>query len=85
MCFPFFDAGRFWDVVGDDQVRPTWYYASPPTHSVILDEALRRPSVMSKSRLRLVCNASGDLPSALAAQLRDVFRCPILPSYGMTE
>jgi acyl-CoA synthetase (AMP-forming)/AMP-acid ligase II len=85
VCFPFFDAVRFWDVVGDDQLRPTWYYASPSMHSVIVDEALRRPGVVSRGRVRLVCNASGDLPPALAAQLRDVFRCPVLPSYGMTE
>ncbi|KAK4032402.1 hypothetical protein C8A01DRAFT_20522, partial [Parachaetomium inaequale] len=85
VCFPFFDAGHFWDVVGDDQLGPTWYYASPSMHSVILDEALRRPGVISKSRMRLVCSASGDLPPALAARLRDVFGCPVLPSYGMTE
>ncbi|KAH6845794.1 hypothetical protein B0I37DRAFT_435284 [Chaetomium sp. MPI-CAGE-AT-0009] len=85
VCFPFFDAGHFWDVVGEDRVGPTWYYASPSMHSVILDEALRRPGVMPKSRMRLVCSASGDLPHALAAQLRHVFRCPVLPSYGMTE
>lgn len=83
VCCPAFAATLFWDIVED--VQPTWYYASPSMHSVILDEATRRQHAVAKSRIRLVCNAAGGLLPSLACQLRDTFRCVVLPSYGMTE
>lgn len=66
-------------------MRPTWYYASPSMHSVILSEAPNRPQALEKSAIRLICNAAGGLLPALAVQLRDTFDCVVLPSYGMTE
>ena len=83
ICCKAFDPNLFWDVVED--LQPTWYYASPTMHSMILDEAPSRNAALSKSRIRLVCNAAGGLLPSLACQLRDTFRCVVLPSYGMTE
>ncbi|KAI0129065.1 hypothetical protein BJ170DRAFT_358715 [Xylariales sp. AK1849] len=83
ICCSAFDPGLFWDLV--DQELPTWYYASPTMHSLILDEGMRRQADMTKSRIRLICNAAGGLLPSLANQLRDTFNCTILPSYGMTE
>ncbi|KAI1878253.1 uncharacterized protein JN550_000435 [Neoarthrinium moseri] len=83
ICCPAFDPGLFWDLV--DQELPTWYYASPTMHSLILSEGLHRQFDMKKSRIRLICNAAGGLLPALACQLRDTFNCTVLPSYGMTE
>ncbi|SPO07257.1 related to coenzyme a synthetase [Cephalotrichum gorgonifer] len=79
ICCPAFDPGLFWSVV--ERIRPTWYYASPTMHSLILSTA---PS-SHDSRFRLICNAAGGLLPSLALQLQGVFGCTVLPSYGMTE
>ncbi|KAJ4141732.1 hypothetical protein NW768_000949 [Fusarium equiseti] len=83
VCCPSFDANLFWDVA--ETIQPTWYYASPSMHSVIVAEAAARPEALEKSRIRLACNAAGGLLPSLAYQLRDTFDCVVLPSYGMTE
>jgi acyl-CoA synthetase (AMP-forming)/AMP-acid ligase II/acyl carrier protein len=78
-----FDPNLFWDLLEDGQ--GTWYYASPSMHMSILAEGQNRGDTISRCRLRLVCNAAGGLLPALAVQLRNVFDCTVLPSYGMTE
>ncbi|KAM0443254.1 hypothetical protein ACHAQK_003617 [Fusarium lateritium] len=83
VCCPSFDANLFWDVT--ESIQPTWYYASPTMHSMIVSEASARPEALAKSRIRLACNAAGGLLPSLAHQLRDTFNCVVLPSYGMTE
>ncbi|RCI12923.1 hypothetical protein L249_0584 [Ophiocordyceps polyrhachis-furcata BCC 54312] len=83
ICCNAFDPGLFWDVVRD--MDPTWYYASPTMHSLILSQASERSASLSRSRVRLVCNAAGGLMPCLARQLSETFDCVVLPSYGMTE
>lgn len=83
VCCPAFDPNCFWDVV--ESGLPTWYYASPSMHSLILAESLQRPQALEKAEIRLVCNAAGGLLPSLATQIRDTFDCIVLPSYGMTE
>lgn len=83
VCCAAFDPNQFWDVVED--LAPTWYYASPSMHSMILEAAADRPDALAKSQIRLVCNAAGGLLPSLACQIRDTFKCIVLPSYGMTE
>ncbi|KAJ3022245.1 hypothetical protein HKX48_006667 [Thoreauomyces humboldtii] len=83
VCCSAFDPNLFWDIVEDQ--RPTWYYASPSMHSMILDAAQFRPEARARCEMRLVCNAAGGLLPSLAVSLRDTFGCTVLPSYGMTE
>lgn len=88
ICCSAFDANLFWDCVED--YAPTWYYASPSMHQVILEAGSERPESVAKSNIRLICNAAGGLLPSLAIQLRDTFStraadCTVLPSYGMTE
>ncbi|RYP85290.1 hypothetical protein DL769_001021 [Monosporascus sp. CRB-8-3] len=83
VCCPGFDPNLFWDVT--ETMGPTWYYASPSMHTLILEEAKSRPEALAKSRIRLVCNAAGGLLPALADRLSDTFGSVVLPSYGMTE
>ncbi|KAI6781760.1 putative peroxisomal-coenzyme A synthetase-like protein [Emericellopsis cladophorae] len=83
VCCSAFDPSTFWDVA--EELQPTWYYASPSMHSLILAEGSSRPEALKKSRIRLACNAAGGLLPSLACQLRDTFKCVVLPSYGMTE
>lgn len=83
ICCPAFDPNSFWDMV--DTTLPTWYYASPSMHSLVLAESSNRAEALQKNRIRLVCNAAGGLLPSLATQLRDTFKSVVLPSYGMTE
>lgn len=68
-----------------DTGLPTWYYASPSMHSLILSQSEHRQGALAKNKIRLVCNAAGGLLPSLAVQLRDTFGSVVLPSYGMTE
>ncbi|PNS19318.1 hypothetical protein CAC42_2495 [Sphaceloma murrayae] len=83
ICCAAFDANSFWDIVEDHS--PTWYYASPTMHQMILETSQYRQDALQKSRMRLICNAAGGLLPSLACNLRDTFNCTVLPSYGMTE
>ncbi|PSR81726.1 hypothetical protein BD289DRAFT_32545 [Coniella lustricola] len=83
VCCSAFDPNTFWDLV--ETTLPTWYYASPSMHSLILAESATRQKALLRSRIRLVCNAAGNLMPSLAIQLRDTFDSVVLPSYGMTE
>ncbi|KAG8630866.1 hypothetical protein KVT40_000006 [Elsinoe batatas] len=83
ICCAAFDANSFWDIVEDHS--PTWYYASPTMHQMILETSQYRQDALEKSNMRLICNAAGGLLPSLACNLRDTFGCTVLPSYGMTE
>ncbi|KAL2818783.1 hypothetical protein BDW59DRAFT_181831 [Aspergillus cavernicola] len=83
ICCASFDPNLFWDVI--EQYSPTWYYATPTMHQMILSESQHRPDAVRQSVIRFICNAGGGLPATLAAHLHEVFQCVVLPSYGMTE
>lgn len=85
ICCPFFDQQLFWSCLVS--LDATWYYASPTMHRGILEEASIRRSdgLPMENSLRMVCNAAGGLPAKVAKELREVFHCAVLPSYGMTE
>ncbi|KAJ5683632.1 NRPS-like protein biosynthetic cluster [Penicillium macrosclerotiorum] len=85
ICCPSFDPSMFWDAVQSPTMTPTWYYATPTMHQMILAEAEQRPDAVRQSAIQFICNAGAGLPPTLAMQLRDTFHCAILPSYGMTE
>ncbi|KAJ5959588.1 AMP-dependent synthetase/ligase [Penicillium vulpinum] len=85
ICCPSFDPSMFWDAVQNPHMTPTWYYATPTMHQMILAEAEHRPDAVKQSAIQFICNAGGGLPPTLAVQLHDTFHCVVLPSYGMTE
>ncbi|CAI7643953.1 unnamed protein product [Penicillium glandicola] len=85
ICCPSFDPSMFWDAVQSPHMIPTWYYATPTMHQMILAEAKHRPDAVKESAIQFICNAGAGLPPTLAVQLRETFNCVILPSYGMTE
>lgn len=47
ICCPNFDPNLFWDQVED--VQPTWYYASPTMHSMVLEEGRNRVHALERS------------------------------------
>lgn len=83
ICCPGFDARQFWDMI--QHLSPTWYLASTPMQSIILNKASHAPEALRSSRIRLVCNAGPWLSSTLERQLRDTFQCEVLPTPETAE
>ncbi|KAE8140256.1 hypothetical protein BDV38DRAFT_269254 [Aspergillus pseudotamarii] len=68
ICCPSFDPTQFWTGVKDWQ--PTWYYATPTMHQMILAQAKYHADTVNQSSIRF---------------LHKLFKCNVFPSYGMTE
>ncbi len=83
VCTPGFDAMRFFPWVRD--FEPSWYTAVPTMHQAILGRALRNRDIVDKSRLRFIRSSSASLPPQVMAELEDLFKVPVIESYGMTE
>ena len=79
-CTTGFNALRFYRWL--DQVQPTWYTAVPTMHQAIL---ARVPTSGFRHRLRFIRSSSAHLHTSVWDQLENVFGCPALNSYGMTE
>ncbi|HEX7154086.1 MAG TPA: amino acid adenylation domain-containing protein [Thermoanaerobaculia bacterium] len=82
-CAPGFSPLAFFDWL--DELRPTWYTASPTLHRAIAEEARRHPGRAARSSLRFIRSASSAMPRDLALELEDLFGVPFLEAYGMTE
>ena len=67
---------------------PTWYYAGPTIHTLLLEAHGALPAAASQQHtLRLIANAAGPLLAHTAVAMRTAYgrSCHVLPSYGMTE
>ena len=82
-CTPGFSATAFFGWL--DSVRPSWYSAVPTMHQVIVDRAERNADVVQRARLRFIRSSSSSLPPPVMMRLEQVFGCPVIESYGMTE
>lgn len=83
VCTPGFNALRFFAWLGE--TRPSWYTAVPTMHQAILARAARNAETISAAHLRFIRSSSASLPPQVMAELEDVFGCPVIESYGMTE
>jgi acyl-CoA synthetase (AMP-forming)/AMP-acid ligase II len=54
-------------------------------HQVILDRAERNRDIIVSNRLRFIRSSSSSLPPPVMDRLEEVFACPVIESYGMTE
>ncbi|MDF1791017.1 MAG: acyl--CoA ligase [Thalassobaculaceae bacterium] len=82
-CAPGFNALRIFPQF--EEVRPSWYTAVPTMHQAIVGRAARNKEVIDKLGLRFVRSSSSSLPPQVMAELEQVFGCPVIESYGMTE
>ncbi|MBK8960688.1 MAG: AMP-binding protein [Proteobacteria bacterium] len=82
-CTPGFSATAFFGWL--DAARPSWYTAVPTMHQVILDRAERNRDIIMRAPLRFIRSSSSSLPPPVMARLEEVFACPVLEAYGMTE
>ncbi len=82
-CAPGFDALKFFGWMA--QARPTWFTAVPSMHQAILARAPRNQDVIEANPLRFVRSSSSALSPRLMAELEEVWGCPAIEAYGMTE
>ena len=78
-----FNAIKFLDMAKSEKI--TWYSGVPTMHQAILLRARRNLEVAKLLKLRLIRSSSASLPPAVFKDLNDVFSCPVIEAYGMTE
>ena len=83
ICTPGFNALKFFQWL--DEAKPSWYTAVPTMHQAILARAARNPDSVARAALRFIRSSSSSLPPQVMAELEQVFRAPVIESYGMTE
>ena len=68
-----------------DEVRPSWYAASPPVHTAILARAADYAGIVAERPLRFIRCGTAVLPPPVITELERVFNAPVIVTYGMTE
>jgi acyl-CoA synthetase (AMP-forming)/AMP-acid ligase II len=63
--------------------RPSWYYAGPTIHQLIMYEMGNTPLVSGS--LKFIRSGSAALLPSVAASMQKAFTCTVLPTYSMTE
>jgi oxalate---CoA ligase len=82
-CTPGYDPAGFFEWL--DEFHPTWYSAPTTLQRSILAHAARHPDAVARARLRVIrCSSSAAGPDFIA-QMEELFRAPMLDSYGLTE
>ena len=64
---------------------PTWSSAVPTMHQAILTRANRNSEIIAETKLRFIRSSSAPLPSTTMKEIEEIFHCPVIESYGMTE
>ena len=82
-CTPGFNALQFFRWLESE--RPTWYTAVPTMHQAILARGTRQSGAAKTVGLRFIRSSSASLPPTVFEQLTELFCCPVIESYGMTE
>ena len=78
-----FNAIKFLDIAKSAKI--TWYSGVPTMHQTILLRAHKNLEIAKGLELRLIRSSSASLPPAVFNDLNDVFSCPVIEAYGMTE
>jgi amino acid adenylation domain-containing protein len=68
-----------------EELRPTWYSASPAIHRAILDQIRIDHRNTRKTGLRFIRSASAPMPLQMIADVERAFGVPFVEAYGMTE
>jgi acyl-CoA synthetase (AMP-forming)/AMP-acid ligase II/acyl carrier protein len=67
-----------------EEMQPTWYSGNPTIHQAIYTAAKSRSGEFRHS-LRFIRSATASLPPAVMAELEEMFKAPVIETYGMTE
>jgi acyl-CoA synthetase (AMP-forming)/AMP-acid ligase II len=82
-CTPNFHTLKFYGWL--DHSQATWYSAAPALHQMILARSDRNAEVIARHKLRFIRSSSAAMPPQVMKQLEDIFGCPMIECYGMTE
>ncbi len=82
-CTPGFNALKFFGWM--DEAKPTWYTAVPTMHQTIVSRASKNADVIARHPLRFVRSSSSSMPPQVIKEIEEVFKAPLIESYGMTE
>jgi acyl-CoA synthetase (AMP-forming)/AMP-acid ligase II/acyl carrier protein len=82
VCTPGFSAPHLMDWF--DEFQPTWLQAVPTMLQEIAHCVASAPD-RSLPPLRFVRSVAAALPAGLRARVEDLFGCPVVETYGMTE
>ena len=83
VCTNGFNALTFYGNI--NTFKPTWITAVPTMYQAILSRASRNKEIIKAANLRLLRSSSAAMPVATIEALEDVFECPVIEAYGMTE
>ncbi len=78
-----FNALKFLDYAKREKI--TWYSGVPTMHQAILMRADKNLETAKQLNLRFLRSSSASLPPAVFEKLNEVFNCPVIEAYGMTE
>ena len=82
-CLPGFSALSFLDIAAEEKI--SWFSGVPTMHQALLLRAKRNVQKCKDLKLRLIRSSSASLPPPVFEELNDIFACPIVEAYGMTE
>ena len=82
-CLPGFNALSFLDVAAEEKI--SWFSGVPTMHQALLLRAKRNVQKCKDLKLRLIRSSSASLPPTVFEELNEIFACPIVEAYGMTE
>ena len=82
-CSSGFNAIGFMELAKQQQI--SWYSGVPTMHQAILLRAKRQPQAAQDLNLRFIRSSSASLPPAVFDELVEMFGCPVIEAYGMTE
>ena len=83
VCSPGFNALKIFSWF--EQVKPSWYTGVPTMHQAIISRAGRNSAIIESLNLRFVRSSSSSLPPPVMEEVEQVFGCPVIEAYGMTE
>ncbi len=83
VCTPGFGPDEFFSWLA--AFDPTWYAAPVAMQRSILLHAAKYPDVVTRSHLRVIRSSSSAASPDFIAQIENLFRAPMLDSYGLTE
>ena len=82
-CSSGFNAMKFLELAKEEKI--SWYSGVPTMHQTILLRAQKQPEAARALGLRFLRSSSASLPPAVFSELNEVFGCPVIEAYGMTE
>ncbi len=83
ICTPGFNAPNF--MRWSREYSATWYSAVPTMHQALLNHAREYPADVEGLGFRVVRSSSASLPPKVFHDLVELWKAPVIESYGMTE